>query len=325
MRFVIRRLCYYGLAFLVAASINFVLPRLLPGDPVTMMFARGNVKLPPESIAALRATFGFVDGPLWIQYLSYLQSIFTGDFGMSVKYFPSPVAPILGRACIWTLMLVGTATFIAFTLGTLMGMVAAWWRGTWFDVVLSVGSIILPALPPVVLALVTMFVLGTTFGLLPLGYAYDPALDPALSWTFIGSVLSHAVMPVCALTLVLIGGFVSTTRNSMISVLGEDYCVMAEAKGLSRPRIIFAYGLRNAMLPCITNLAVVIGHVFAGSLVTEVIFNYPGLGNTLYQGILARDYPMIQGQLLVVTLAMLCANFLADLAYLAADPRLRRR
>jgi peptide/nickel transport system permease protein len=325
MRFVVQRLLYYCLAFLVAATVNFLLPRMMPGDPVEMMFARGNMRLPPESIQALRATFGFVDGPLWEQYLRYLKSIVTGDFGLSVKYFPAQVWPILARACLWTLLLVGCATFLAFIIGTLAGTFAAWRRGTWFDVTVSIGSIVLPALPPVVLALVTMFVLGTTLNLFPVGYAYDPALDPGLNWTFISSVASHATMPVIAVALVWIGGFASTTRNSMISVLGEDFMIMAEAKGLSRNRVMFAYGLRNAMLPSITNLAIVIGQIFAGSLVTEVVFNYPGLGNTLYQAILARDYPLIQGQLLIMTFAMLSANFLADIAYLIADPRLRVR
>ena len=324
MSFVFRRLGYYLIAFLVAATINFILPRLMPGDPVTMMFARNSDRLSPDSIAALRKTFGFVDGPLPLQYLAYLKSVVTGDLGLSIKFYPTPVATVLGHAILWTLILVGSSTLLSFIIGSLLGARAAWRRNGIFDLIATTWGVVANAVPAVVLALLALFIFGITLRWLPTGYAYDPALDPEFSFAFIGSVIAHAVLPVATLSIVLTGGFLINMRNNMINLIGDDYLVMAEAKGLSERRIMIGYGFRNALLPTVTNLAITIGQVFAGSLVTEVIFNYPGVGNTLYVAILARDYPLIQGQLLVMTAAMLVANFIADISYVLIDPRLRR-
>jgi peptide/nickel transport system permease protein len=288
MAFVARRLFFYLVAFVVAASINFVIPRLMPGNPVDIMFSQAGNRLSVENIAALKATFGFVDGPLWQQYLAYLGSVFTGD------------------------------------LGTFLGILAAWRRGSRFDVTVSTAAVVSLATPAVVVSLFGLFVFGFTLQWFPTGYSSDTGLDPALSFDYIGSVLYHAILPIATLSVVLTGDFLVTMRNNMINLLGEDYITMGRAKGLSDRRVMLMYGARNALLPGVTSLAIAIGKILGGSLVTEVVFNYPGLGNTLYQAILARDYPVIQGQLLIMTLAMLLANFMADVAYAFLDPRLRR-
>ena len=324
MAFLIRRSAFYLAALLFAASFNFLVVRMMPGDPIDIMFSSANRRLSVENLAALRQTFGFVDGPLWEQYLIYLKSLVTGDFGMSVKYFPLPVIQVLDRALIWTLFLVGTATLLSFVVGTSIGTLAAWRRGSRFDVVASIASIVATAIPAVVISLIGLFVFGHLLRWFPLGYAADPNLDPSLSATYLGSVLHHAILPVATLSVALTGGFVVTMRNNMINLLGEDFITLARAKGLTDWRVMWRYAARNALLPTVTNLAISIGQIFAGSLVTEVVFNYPGLGNTMYQAILARDYPVIQGQLLIMTLAMLGANFVADIAYAFLDPRLRR-
>jgi peptide/nickel transport system permease protein len=324
MAFVARRLFFYLVAFLVAASINFLIPRLMPGDPVDIMFSQSGTRLSVENIAALKATFGFVDGPLWQQYLTYLGSVFTGDLGVSVKYFPISVVDVLGRALPWTLFLMGGATLLSFTMGTLLGILAAWRRGSRFDVTVSTAAVVSTATPAVVVSLFGLFVFGFTLKWFPIGYASDTGLDPALSLDYIGSVLYHAILPIATLSLVLTGDFLVTMRNNMINLLGEDYVTMGRAKGLSDRRVMLMYGARNALLPGVTSLAIAIGKILGGSLVTEVVFNYPGLGNILYQAILGRDYPVIQGQLLIMTLAMLLANFAADVAYAYLDPRLRR-
>lgn len=323
MPFLLRRTLFYLAAFIAAATINFFLPRMMPGDPVALMFSSAATELPPESLAALKLTFGFVDGPIWKQYLTYIASIFTGDLGMSVKYFPLPVTELLGRALVWTVGLVGTATIISFVLGSFLGMLAAWRRGSRLDVVISVCSIFATSIPAVVTSLVALYFFGFTFGWFPTGYAHDPALDPSFSLQFIGSVLYHALLPMITLCIVLTGGFTVTMRNNMINLLGQDYVVMARAKGLSDRRVMVWYAARNALLPAVSSLAIALGTVLGGSLVTEVVFNYPGLGNTLYQAILARDYPVIQGQLLVMTVAMLVANFIVDVTYVLLDPRLK--
>ena len=324
MAFVARRLFFYLVAFLVAASINFLIPRLMPGDPIDIMFSQSGTRLSVENLAALKQTFGFVDGPLWQQYLTYLGSVFTGDLGISVKYFPTPVSDVLGRALTWTLVLMGGATVLSFALGTLLGIVAAWRRGSRFDVTVSTTAIVSTATPAVVVALFGLFVFGFTLQWFPTGYAADTSIDPAFSAEYILSVLYHAILPIMTLSVVLTGDFLVTMRNNMINLLGEDYITMGRAKGLADRRVMLMYGARNALLPGVTNLAIAIGKILGGSLVTEVVFNYPGLGNTLYKAILGRDYPVIQGQLLIMTLAMLTANFLADIAYARLDPRLRR-
>jgi peptide/nickel transport system permease protein len=311
MAFLFRRLAFYLAAFLAAATINFFLPRLMPGDPIQLMFSSAGAELPPESLESLKLTFGFVDGPLWQQYLTYLGSIFTGDLGRSIKYFPLPVTSVLGHALIWTLVLMGTATIISFILGTWLGVMAAWKRGSRFDVIVSVSAIFATSVPAVVTSLIVLFVFGFTLDWFPNGYAADPSLDPAFTLQYISSVAYHGVLPMVTLCTVLIGGFTVTMRNNMINLLGEDYIVM------------LWYTARNALLPTVSSLAIAIGTILGGSLVTEVVFNYPGLGNVLYQAILARDYPVIQGQLLIMTATMLVANFIVDVSYVLLDPRLK--
>ncbi|EIM75471.1 binding-protein-dependent transport system inner membrane protein [Nitratireductor aquibiodomus RA22] len=324
MRFVLRRLAFYLVAFLVAATFNFLIPRLMPGNPADVMLAQAQGTLPPEAREALMETFGFINEPLYLQYLKYLGSIFTWDFGLSVKYYPTPVYDLLARALPWTLFLTGTATLVAYALGTLLGIRAAWRRGSRFDSVVSPLALALQSIPPVVVAITALFVFAITLNWLPAGYAFDPSLEPSLSGSFLSSVFFHALMPVLSLSIVLVGGYLITMRNNMIGQLGEDYVHLAEAKGLSDARVRYNYAARNAFLPSITALAISLGSVFGGSLITEVVFNYPGLGNLLYMGVIARDFPLIQGQLLIMTLAMLSANFAVDIACVALDPRLRR-
>jgi peptide/nickel transport system permease protein len=324
MAFLLRRVVFYLAAFIAAATINFFLPRLMPGDPIQKMFAGAGSDLSLENLNALKLTFGFIDAPIGEQYLAYLKSVFTGDLGRSVRFFPLPVTDLLGRALLWTIGLVGTATIIAFTLGTLLGVMAAWRRGTRFDTVISLTAIFSSSVPAVVVSLITLFTFGYTLGWFPNGYAADPMLDPAWGWGYISSVLYHGTLPMLTMVIVLTGGFAVTMRNNMINLLGEDYIVMGRAKGLSDQGVMLWYAARNALLPTVSALAISLGAVLGGSLVTEVVFNYPGMGNTLYQAILARDYPVIQGALLIMTAAMLTANFVVDLSYALLDPRLKR-
>lgn len=324
MAFVLRRLGFYVAAFFVAATINFILPRLMPGNPIDIMFSQAQGTIPPEARAALIETFGFATGAIHEQYFSYLKSVFTGDLGYSIRFYPQTVGERLGYALPWTLLLAGTATVLAFCIGSLMGVFAAWKRGGAFDAVITPSSLALQAIPPVVIALVALFVFGVMLRWLPTGYAYNPGLDPEFSLRYLGSVFYHAIMPVCSLMIVFVGGYLVTMRNNMIGQLGEDHVIMGLAKGLSERRVKFNYAARNALLPSVTSLGLTLGAILGGSLVTEVVFNYPGLGQTLYIGIVSRDYPLIQGQLLIMTLAILTANLIVDLAYVLLDPRLRR-
>ncbi|RKF14258.1 ABC transporter permease [Alginatibacterium sediminis] len=323
MGFILRRLFFYLAAFMVAVVINFMLPRLMPGDPVTAMLGGRGAMMTYDQIEALRQTFGFVDGPLIQQFFSYVSSVFQGDLGTSVQSFPETVSTILGRAFGWTLFLTGAGTLLAFIVGSLLGILAAWNRGGWFDSIVSPLSLILQATPQLVFGLLFMFVFGVTLQWLPSGYAFSPELTPEFSWLFISDVAAHAILPVFTVFIVQLGGFLIPMRNNMINLLNEDYITMGKAKGLSQLRVMLNYGARNAVLPSVTSLSMALGMVIGGAMVVEVIFNYPGLGTVLYNAILARDYQLIQGQLLVMTLFMLFFNFMADILYLFLDPRLK--
>lgn len=324
MSFVLRRIGFYLVAFLAAAVINFIIPRLMPGNPIDFMFSKANSTLPPEAREALIKTFGFAVGPLHEQFLAYVKSVFTWDLGYSVKFYPLKVTDVLAYALPWTVFLAGTSAILAFSVGSLTGILAAWRRGSAFDSIASPLALAMQAIPAVVVALAALFVFGVALKWLPTGYAFDPRLDAGWTPEYIGSVAHSAIMPIVSLAFVHIGGYLITMRNNMIGQLGEDHVVMGLAKGLSDRRVRYNYAARNAMLPSVTAFALTIGSVMGGSLVTEVVFNYPGIGRTLYIAIVSRDYPLIQGQLLIMTLAMLTANLVVDLAYVFLDPRLRK-
>ncbi|MFT4132107.1 ABC transporter permease [Labrys sp. (in: a-proteobacteria)] len=322
MRLSSRRLAVYGTAFIFAILVNFLLPRLMPGSPVDGMIAQLGPRATPAAVDAIRARFGAVDQSYWSQFLEYLQGLATFDLGVSVKYYPQTVTQVLARSAGWTAFLIFGAITFSLIVGCLLGALAAWRRGGRLDTIVSPLAIVMKSVPPVVICLSILFVFGVSLRWLPVGYAYDPSLDPSFSPGFIGSVLLHAAMPVLALSPALIGEFLTTMRTSMISVLGEDYVTMGRAKGLREMVVMFNYAARNALLPVLTNLALILGAVFGGSIVTEIVFNYPGLGLTLYTASVARDYPVIQGQLLLMTLATLGANLLVDLVYGVIDPRI---
>lgn len=324
MPFVLRRVGFYVVAFFAAAVINFLIPRLMPGNPIDFMFSKANSTLPPEAREALIRTFGFAVGPLHEQFIAYIKSVFTWDLGYSVKFYPLKVTDVLAYALPWTAFLAGTSAVLAFSVGSLTGILAAWRRGSLFDAVASPLALAVQAIPAVVVALAALFVFGVALKWLPTGYAFDPRLDAGWNLDYIGSVAHSAIMPIVSLAFVHIGGYLITMRNNMIGQLGEDHVVMGLAKGLSDRRVRYNYAARNAMLPSVTAFALTIGSVMGGSLVTEVVFNYPGIGRTLYVAIVSRDYPLIQGQLLIMTLAMLTANLIVDLAYVFLDPRLRK-
>ncbi len=320
-----QRLGFYLLAFLVAVTINFFLPRMMPGDPIQSFLARlaqNGGQITPETIKALEALYGYsTTTPLWQQFFVYLQSIMAGEWGMSTRFF-QPVVEVLGRGTLWTLLLVGAFLIISYTLTTLLGIWVAWKRGSKIDSIVTVTSVIVSSVPPVVIALILYIVFASTLEWFPTGYAYDPDLNPELSWEFIGSVLHHLTLPL--LSMVLVGMVnVMSMRSNMINQLGEDFIVMGWAKGVRDRNVMFQYGARNAILPMITAFAMSIGLIFAGSLIVEIIFNYPGLGLVMFQGMVARDYPLIQGYLLMMTIMVLSANFIADMLLFTLDPRLR--
>ncbi len=325
MRCLLSRFGFYLLAFVAAVTINFFLPRLMPGDPIQSFLGRlaqNGGQITPETIASLEALYGYsTNTPLFQQFLTYLQSIMTGEWGTSTRFF-QPVFDVLGRGMLWTLLLVGSYLVVSYTITTLLGIWVAWKRGTWVDSVITVGSVVISSIPAVVMALLMYFIFASDLGWFPTSYAYDPSLDPAMSFEFVSSVAYHLALPL--LSMVLLGmGNVMGMRSNMINQLGEDFIVMGWAKGVKDKKVMLQYGARNAVLPMITTFAMSVGAIFAGSLIIEIIFNYPGLGQVMFQAMLARDYPLIQGYLLIMTIMVLGANFIADLLLFVLDPRLR--
>ena len=323
MRYIGRRLGFYLLAAWVALTLNFFLPRLMPGDPATALFARFRGRLNPEAMQALRETFGLTDASLLGQYWTYLRHAVRGDFGLSIAYFPSPVADVIGTALLWTIFLAGTAVVVSFAIGTLLGVAAAWWRRGWMDTWLPSILVFLGAFPYFWLAMLLLYVLGYSLGWFPLGHAYGDDLVPGLSVTFLADIVRHAALPIGTVVLVTLGGWMLSMRNTMIAVLGSDYVNLAWAKGLSPSRVARRYAARNALLPSVTGFGMALGYVLGGSLLTEIVFSYPGQGYLLVQAVRNQDYPLMQGIFLVITLAVLGANLLVDILYLWLDPRTR--
>ncbi len=320
-RYLLRRLGFYGLAAWAALTMNFFIPRLMPGDPATVMFARFQGDLKPEALAALREAFGLTDAPLWSQYLSYLSHALRGDLGISVAYFPTPVVEVIGIGLMWTLFLAGMAMLISFTVGTLLGTIAAWRRGGWLDSLAPPALALLGSFPYFWTAMAALFVLGFSMNLFPLRHAYGPEVHPGLSLDFILSALRHAALPAGTMVLASLGGWMLSMRNTMIGVLGEDYIAYAYARGLPERRIMLHYAARNAMLPSLTGFGMALGFVLSGALLTEIVFSYPGQGYLLLQAVQSQDYPLMQGLFLTITLAVLLANWLVDIVTALLDPR----
>ncbi len=324
MGFLVRRIIFYLVAFFVAITLNFTLPRMMPGDPFEIMFAAAQGKMPPEIMPALKAQYGFVDGPWYVQYGAYIKSIFQWDLGPSILLFPTPVTEVIGYALPWTLFIAGVSALISITTGTLLGVYAAYNRGGWFDSFLSPSFLVMGAFPAVVVSMLIFYFFGLILEWFPVAYGYNPDLDAGWSLQYIGSLLYHAILPITSMVLVSIGGWLFGMRNSMINLLGEDFITMAKAKGLPEKRIMFHYAARNAILPVVTQISMAIAFIAGGALFVEIVFNYPGLGNLMLKGVQARDYPMIQALMLIIVMCVLSANFIADLLYLWLDPRLRK-
>jgi peptide/nickel transport system permease protein len=315
---------FYVVAAAMAVTLNFFLPRFMPGDPVDVMFASFQGRLDPRALESLKAAFGFVEGPLHEQFITYLGHLAQGDLGLSVTSFPVPVSRVIGTSLGWTLRLIGIAAITSFAIGTFLGIIAAWRRGGVIDSAVLPVTSILGAFPYFWVAMLAVYVLGLRLKVFPLGMAADNSLHKDWgSWTYVSSVVEHAILPLAVIIITSLGGWLLGMRNNMIGVLSQDYIVMAQAKGLSDRRVMFNYAARNAILPSITGFAMSLGFVIGGALLTEVVFSYPGIGKMLLSAVNGRDYPLMQGIFLMITLSVLVANFLADIVYVLLDPRVR--
>jgi peptide/nickel transport system permease protein len=321
MPFLARRIGFYALTAWAALTLNFVIPRLMPGNPVAELFAREHLRPTAQSLAAMRAAFGLNDHQSLIgQYLTYLGNLLHGQLGVSISYYPAAVSSVIAHALPWTLLLVGTATLVSFVIGTLLGVWSAWKRGTWVDHLLPFTAFF-SAIPYFWLASVAVLVLAVQLHWFPISGSYDQSLQIGANFPFVLSVLRYGILPASTIVVSSLAGWLLGMRNVMVPTMAEDYVLLAEAKGLRTRRIAFAYAARNAMLPNLASFALSLGFVVSGALLTEVVFSYPGLGYILFQAVSNQDYPLMQGLFLIITLLVLVANLFADVAYTLLDPR----
>ncbi|WP_434810750.1 ABC transporter permease [Microbacterium sp. bgisy189] len=323
MGYVLRRLGFYLAAFWVSITLNFFLPRFMPGDPVSRMVARLQGQIRPDQIEALRESFGLSDAPLIEQYVRYLGQIFTGNLGFSISRFPTPVMDVITSVIGWTFLLGFVSLIIAVVIGNLLGVLAAWRRGGILDSFVPPLLVFIGSFPYFWLAMGLLYLFGVTLDWFPLRHAFEVGSVPAITPAFIGDVAHHLFLPAASIVLVSVGGWMLGMRNTMIATNAEDYIVMAEAKGLRPHRVMMQYAARNALLPSVTAFGMSLGFVVGGALLTEVVFAYPGIGYTLLAAVQNLDYPLMQGLFLTITTAVLIANFLVDIVYVRLDPRVR--
>jgi len=311
----------------VVSTFTFFIVHALPGDPVQVQYetllARG---VPPDQAQhQVAVMYGFVPHTsVWHQYGDYIFGLAHGDFGQSISYTGVGVGHIVLAAAPWTVVLVLTGILASFLVGVSLGVLAAVRRSSRIGDLLSVSGSLLHGIPQFVLALLLLYIFSTQLAIMPYGAPYDASYSPGLNWPFMQSVISHAILPVAAYALSSYGGWLLTMKSSVISVLGDDFILAAELRGL-RGITVMRYVARNAILPLFTILALSIGFMFGGSVFIESIFDYQGLGQMLLSSISARDYPLMAGAFLLITAAVIVANILAELVYTVIDPRVRRQ
>jgi peptide/nickel transport system permease protein len=324
----IRRLGVYLLAAWVALTVSFLLPRVVPGNPVAGAVARasqsGNCN--SQCVQAIEEQLGYnVHTSVWDQYVGYWGNLLHGDLGHSWSE-NAPVSSLILQYLPWTLGLLVIATIIAFVAGTAIGVLIAWRRGSWADWILP-GATFFQAIPYFFLALVVVLIFGQTGTMLkwfPSLFGYDIyAVTPGPNLPYIESVVSHAILPAATVILGSMAGFILTMRNNMMTTLDEDFVLVAAAKGLPARSVVW-YAARNALLPVIANFTIAISLLVAGQILVEIVFNYPGIGFHLFDALGKLDYSLVQGIFVVITLVVLAANLLADVVYVLIDPRARQ-
>jgi peptide/nickel transport system permease protein len=324
MRQIARRLFFYVVTAAIAVSLDFLVPRLIPGNPVDAILAKMQGQtVTKATIHALELQLGVnTKASLWTQYTHYWNNILHGNLGVSSGNGFEPVSGIIRQALPYTLGLVGLATMISFVLGTAIGALVAWKRGSWLDNLLPVVTFF-QAAPYFFLAFVAINVFAIKFGWFPSERAANATDFPALNWTYISDVLDHAILPALTIVIASAAGWIVGMRNVMLTTMDEDYVLLAAAKGLPKRRVIW-YAARNAILPSVSGFALAIGFIVSGALLTEIVFSYPGLGSLLIQAVSNNDYELMQGLFLIITFAVLAANLIADFVYVFLDPRTRQ-
>lgn len=314
-----KKLFQYGLVLFVAITINFVLPRFAPGDPLLFFFDEGTLReLTEVQKQSVLESVG-LGGSLWEQYINYLSGILTWDLGTSIKH-AQPVVQVIGERLPWTLTLIGPALILSTFIGVMIGAYSAWNRGKGRDVTLLTTMLTFQAIPGFWIGMLFIAIFSVQLGWFPTFGAVSIVQD-GTTIGFIKDVMWHLILPIITLSIATVGSNYLLTRSSMLESLGQDYITMAEAKGIHKKTLIFNHGLRNALLPIYTHFTMNLGTLIGGSVIVETVFSYPGIGRLLFESVVARDFPMIQGVFLMITIGVIAANIFADLTYPLIDPR----
>jgi len=327
LRYVSGRFIIFATTIFISITIVFVVPRLVPGDPlfaVTSKLAEmGGSRGSPELVEEYRKLFG-LDQPVLTQYLYYLRELIRGNLGYSIANFPATVAELLMRSLPWTIGLLSVATVISWLIGTFIGAISGWGgKESKISKVLVPLALGLYTIPYYILAIILIFLFVYVWGIFPISGGYTPGFPIKFSLPFVLDVIKHSILPALSIILISLGWWFLSMRSMIVLLQGEDYILLAQAKGLSDRRILWRYAFRNALLPQVSGLAISLAHIVGGAIILEKIFAYPGVGWLLYNSITELDFPTIQGGVLVVIIALTAANFILDLIYPLIDPRIK--
>jgi len=317
-RYIAKRALTSIITFFAVLVLTFILFRLLPGNPVLLLFR--NPQLTQQQIAQLSAQFG-LNRPLYEQFILFIVNVFRGNWGLSF-YYRVPVTQVLFPALLNSIILILPSTILAILIGVGLGVLSGWKRNTLTDMAVLSSSLVLYAIPTFWLGILFIMLavrIGgiPVSGMLSIGVTFNSPLQ------YLGNLLRHLLLPMITLTLVTLGQFSIIMRTSVINELTEDYVVAAYAKGMSESRLIRKHVVPNALLPTVSIIAISIGTVVAGAVLTETVFSWPGVGTLIYDSIARRDYPVLQGAFLIVALSVIISNFIADLVYAYLDPRVK--
>jgi len=314
LKYLLFRVGKGALTFLAAVTLTFLILRLMPGDPTTIFISDS---MSPEDVAALNVTLG-LDKSIPEQYLIFLRNLAQLEFGQSF-FYKEPVIDIIGPRLLWTLLLIGSALALTVLIGVPFGIFSAVHRGRWLDQAITTGTVIGISIFIPLLAFVLIYVFSLQLGLTPVGGAYSPGQQDGL----VLNVLRHMALPVITLVIVSLAQVVLFTRSSMLDVLKEDYIRTARAKGADEGRVLWGHAIRNAMIPTVTIIGLMIGKMVAGAVLTETIFAWPGIGSMIYEGVQKQDFPLLQGAFIVLAFSVIVMTLVTDLVVAWLDPRVK--
>ncbi|MFD2640013.1 ABC transporter permease [Piscibacillus salipiscarius] len=317
-KYMVQKVSQYVIVIFIILTLNFLLPRLMPGDPLIYLAGEDVGFMTTEEKQQVLEDAGLND-PMIVQFGRYIQSMFTGDFGYSYQQ-KRPILELLGERIPWTLLLAGTNLIIATILGGMFGAISAWKRGTRTDVNMLTFFMFLSAMPSFWIGMILVSIFSATLGWFPV-YGAESGWANYTGWDRIIDILKHLALPLTSLVLISVTNVFMTMRYSMLNVLGEDYIKMAKAKGVKGKTIKYRHAMRNALLPVATVFMLSLGFMLSGATVIETVFAYPGVGRLMFESVLARDYPLIQATFMIITLSVIVANLLADLIYPFLDPK----